>query len=196
MAIKKNNPGLEDQSYELIQQHIIDPEHSPLPVELQDKLNRVVSAAKLLDDYPDDTHVINLMLRKYNVTRTQIRKDIALAKQLYKTNHTFDWDFWNAWQIKDQVELIRECRLRGDLKAWNNAKKTLLAMIGEKPEAIDDPKRMEKNTFVIQVNAGTGDKVNINLDTMRSLSPDDRKRIIDTLYQSVDEAQVEEIMNT
>lgn len=196
MAIKKNNPGLEDLSYELIQQHIIDPEHSPLPVELQDKLNRVVSAAKLLDDYPDDTHVINLMLRKYNVTRTQIRKDIALAKQLYKTNHTFDWDFWNAWQIKDQVELIRECRLRGDLKAWNNAKKTLLAMIGEKPEAIDDPKRMEKNTFVIQVNAGTGDKVNINLDTMRSLSPDDRKRIIDTLYQSVDEAQVEEIMNT
>lgn len=196
MAIKKNNPGLEDQSYELIQQHIIDPEHSPLPVELQDKLNRVVSAAKLLDDYPDDTHVINLMLRKYNVTRTQIRKDLALAKQLYKTNHTFDWDFWNAWQIKDQVELIRECRLRGDLKAWNNAKKTLLAMIGEKPEAIDDPKRMEKNTFVIQVNAGTGDKVNINLDTMRSLSPDDRKRIIDTLYQSVDEAQVEEIMNT
>ena len=196
MAIKKNNPGLEDQSYELIQQHIIDPEHSPLPVELQDKLNRVVSAAKLLDDYPDDTHVINLMLRKYNVTRTQIRKDIALAKQLYKTNHTFDWDFWNAWQIKDQVELIRECRLRGDLKAWNNAKKTLLAMIGEKPEAIDDPKRMEKNTFVIQVNAGTGDKMNINLDTMRSLSPDDRKRIIDTLYQSVDEAQVEEIMNT
>lgn len=196
MAIKKNNPGLEDQSYELIQLHIIDPEHSPLPVELQDKLNRVVSAAKLLDDYPDDTHVINLMLRKYNVTRTQIRKDIALAKQLYKTNHTFDWDFWNAWQIKDQVELIRECRLRGDLKAWNNAKKTLLAMIGEKPEAIDDPKRMEKNTFVIQVNAGTGDKVNINLDTMRSLSPDDRKRIIDTLYQSVDEAQVEEIMNT
>lgn len=196
MAIKKNNPGLEDQSYELIQQHIIDPEHSPLPVELQDKLNRVVSAAKLLDDYPDDTHVINLMLRKYNVTRTQIRKDIALAKQLYKTNHTFDWDFWNAWQIKDQVELIRECRLRGDLKAWNNAKKTLLAMIGEKPEAIDDPKRMEKNTFVIQVNAGTGDRVNINLDTMRSLSPDDRKRIIDTLYQSVDEAQVEEIMNT
>ena len=196
MAIKKNNPGLEDQSYELIQQHIIDPEHSPLPVELQDKLNRVVSAAKLLDDYPDDTHVINLMLRKYNVTRTQIRKDIALAKQLYKTNHTFDWDFWNAWQIKDQVELIRECRLRGDLKAWNNAKKTLLAMIGEKPEAIDDPKRMEKSTFVIQGNAGTGDKVNINLDTMRSLSPDDRKRIIDTLYQSVDEAQVEEIMNT
>lgn len=196
MAIKKNNPGLEDQSYELIQQHIIDPEHSPLPVELQDKLNRVVSAAKLLDDYPDDTHVINLMMRKYNVSRTQIRKDIALAKQLYKTNHTFDWDFWNAWQIKDQVELIRECRLRGDLKAWNNAKKTLLAMIGEKPVAIDDPRRMEKNTFVIQVNAGTGDKVNINLDTMRSLSPDDRKRIIDTLYQSVDEAQVEDIMNS
>lgn len=188
--------SLEEQSYELIQQHILDPEHTPLDPRMAEQLNRVVSAAKLLDSYPNESHIISMLLAKYRVSRTQLRKDVDLARQLFKTDHTFDWDFWQAWQIKDQVELIRECKLKGDLKAWNNAKKVLLAMIGEKPEALEDPRRMEKNTFVIQVSAGTGDKININLDTMRSLSEEQRKEIIDTLYQNVDDAQVEEIMNS
>lgn len=188
--------SLEEQSYELIQQHILDPEHTPLDPRMAEQLNRVVSAAKLLDSYPNESHIISMLLAKYRVSRTQLRKDVDLARQLFKTDHTFDWDFWQAWQIKDQVELIRECKLKGDLKAWNNAKKVLLAMIGEKPEALEDPRRMEKNTFVIQVDAGTGDKININLDTMRSLTEEQRKEIIDTLYQNVDDAQVEEIMNS
>ena len=92
--------------------------------------------------------------------------------------------------------MIRECKLKGDLKQWNNAKKTLAALIGEKPEAIEDPRRMEKNVFYIQVNNGTGDKLNINLDTLRSLSHQDRKEIIDTLYQPIDDVQAEDIMNS
>lgn len=188
--------ALEELSFDLIQQHMLDPEHTPLDPRLAGQLNRVITAAKLLDNYPNETHMLSLMQAKYNVSRTQLRKDIALARQLFKTEHTFDWDFWQAWQIKDQMELIRECKLRGDLKAWNNAKKVLLMMIGEKPEALEDPRRMERNTFVIQVNAGTGDKLNINLDTIRSLTPSQRKEIIDTLYQNVDDAQVEEIMNS
>jgi hypothetical protein len=136
------------------------------------------------------------MLAKYRISTTQVRKDIALAREMFKTNHTFDWDFWHAWQIKDQLELIRECKLKGDLKQWNNAKKTLAALIGEKPEAVEDPRRMEKNVFYIQVNNGTGDKLNINLDTLRSLSHQDRKEIIDTLYQPIDDVQADDIMNS
>lgn len=193
---RKGLPSLAEQRHELIQQHIIDPEKSPLPEELKVQFNRVLQVARLLDDYPNDTHIINIMLAKYRISTTQVRKDIALARELFKTNHTFDWDFWHAWQIKDQLELIRECRLKGDLKQWNNAKKTLAMLIGEKPEAIEDPRRMEKNVFYIQVNNGTGEKLNINLDTLRSLSHQDRKAIIDTLYQPVDDAQVEDIMNS
>ena len=185
-----------EQRHELIQQHIIDPENSPLPPELKEQFNRVLQVARLMDDYPNESHIINIMLAKYRISTTQIRKDIGLARELFKTNHTFDWDFWHAWQIKDQLELIRECKLRGDLKQWNNAKKTLAQLIGEKPEAVEDPRRMEKNVFYIQVNNGTGDKLNINLDTLRSLSHQDRKEIIDTLYQPIDDVQVEDIMNS
>jgi len=193
---KKGIPSLAEQRYETIQQHIINPEESPLPEELRGQFNRVLQVARLLDDYPNDSYIINMMLAKYRISATQVRKDIKLARELFKTNHTFDWDFWHAWQIKDQLELIRECKLRGDLKQWNNAKKTLAMLIGEKPASIEDPRRMEKNVFYIQVNSGTGDKLNINLDSLRSLSHKDRKEIIDTLYQPIDDAQVEELMNS
>lgn len=193
---KKGIPSLAEQRYDIIQQHIIDPENSPLPAELQEQFNRVLQVARLLDDYPNDSHIINIMLVKYRISTTQVRKDIALARELFKTNHSFDWDFWHAWQIKDQLELIRECKLRGDLKQWNNAKKTLAVLIGEKPEALEDPRRMEKNVFYIQVNNGSGEKVNINLDSLRALPQKDRKDIIDTLYQPMDDSQVEELMNS
>lgn len=149
---KKGIPSLVEQHYEDIQSHILDPQHSPLPEKLRGQFNRVLQIARLLDDYPEDGHIISLMQVKYKVSVTQLRKDIALAKELFKTNHTFDWDFWQAWQIKDQLELIRKARLDGDLKNWNNAKKVLAVLIGQKPEAVDDPRRMEKNAFYIQVN--------------------------------------------
>lgn len=54
--------------------------------------------------------------------------------------------------IKDQIQLIRDCKLRGDLKNWNNAKKVLHQMIGERPASVEDPRRMEKNVINIQIN--------------------------------------------
>ena len=148
---KKGIPSLAEQHYEDIRSHILDPQNSPLPEKLRGQFNRVLQIARLLDDYPEDGHIISLMQAKYRVSVTQLRKDIALAKELFKTNHTFDWDFWQAWQIKDQLELIRKARLDGDLKNWNNAKKVLAVLIGQKPEAVDDPRRMEKNLSLIHI---------------------------------------------
>ena len=119
LTASKSKAALEEQSYDLIQQHIIDPENSPLPEHLRVQCNRVLQIARLLDDYPNESHIINIMLAKYRISRTQIRKDIALAKELFKTQHQFDWDFWYAWMIKDQIQLIRDCKLKGDLKQWN-----------------------------------------------------------------------------
>ena len=123
------------------------------------------------------------MLAKYRISRTQIRKDIALAKELFKTQHQFDWDFWHAWMIKDQIQLIRDCKLKGDLKQWNNAKKVLHQMIGEKPASVEDPRRMEKNVFYIQINS-MGQKVDIPLNAIRNLSQEEQKVLVDSMYDS------------
>ena len=194
-GIRKTKKALIEQKYEVIQQHIIDPQNSPLPEDLQAECKRVLQVARLIDDYPNETHIVNIMLAKYNVSRSTIKKDIALARELFKSSHEFDWDFWFAWMLKDQIELIRQCKLKGDLKQWNNAKKVLHDMIGEKPEAIEDPRRMEKNVINIQVN-NMGQIVNLPLDSIRNLTADDRKVLVDAMYQPIDDVQATEIMNS
>lgn len=188
---------LADVKSDVILAHIIDPEGNPLPASMGEEFKRVVSAARLIDDYPDETHVIRLMQAKYNVSKTQIRKDIAHAKELFKTEHTFDWDLSFAWMLKDQLSLIRECRLKGDLKNWNAAKKVLHDMIGEKPAAVEDPRRMEKNTFYIQINNGMGQEVKIPLEKLRGLDASDLQLVQESLLPVLTtEEQTEQIFNS
>ena len=191
----KGKTSLEELNFDIIRQHIVDPDNSELPAELQPQFKRVTQAARLLDDYPNESHIINIMLTKYNVTRTQIRRDIMLARELFKSCHTFDWDFWFAWQLKDQVELIRQAKLKGDLKQWNQAKRTLRDMIGDKPAALDDPKRIEKNVFYIQVNHA-GQTFNVDLNAIKKLPQEDRNVVMEALYEPITDEQAENLMNT
>ena len=182
-------------SADVIQAHILDPENSQLPDEYREEFNRVIQTARLLDDYPNESHVIKMLQAKYNISSYTCKRDIALAKNLYKTQHTFDWDFTMAWMVKDQLELIRECKLSGDLKEWNRSKKVLREIIGERPASVEDPRRVEKNVFYIQVN-NAGNTYNVPLDKVKGLSGDDLKTIVDALNDPIDEAQATEIMDT
>lgn len=69
-------------------------------------------------------------------------------------------------------------------------------MIGEKPAGVEDPRRMEKNVFYIQINNGSDNPVNIPMDTLKQLSQADQKVLVDSLFQTVDDVQAEEIMNS
>lgn len=142
------------------------------------------------------TILFSVVEEKYPVSLTQIRKDIALAKELFKTQHTFDWDLWHIWELKDQLDLIKRCRDKEDFKNWNAAKKHLRDILGSKPEAVEDPRRMEKNVFYIQVNNGTNQQLNIPLDTIRSLSADDRRIILENMSEPLDEADADQIFDS
>ena len=70
-------------------------------------------------------------------------------------------------------------------------------MIGEKPVTVEDPRRMMKNQFFIQINNGTGQPVNIPLDKLRGLAPDEIQIIQQSLVQPIaDDTQAEEIFNS
>lgn len=183
-------------THDEIEAHITDPDNNPLPERCREQFGRVIAAARLLDDYPDDNHVIRLMRAKYDVSPSTVRRDIALARQLYKSRHTFDWDFWQAWMIKDQLELIRECKLSGNLKEWNKAKLVLHKIIGERPMGEEDPQRMQANQFFIQIVNNDGERRNVSLGDVRNYSDQDKKDIIDNLYQPIDDTEAEQIMDT
>ena len=71
----------------------------------------------------------------------------------------------------------------------------LAVLIGQKPEAVDDPRRMEKNAFYIQVNYN-GQNMAVDFDKVRSLPESTRQEIVQQMYASIDDAGAEELMNS
>ncbi len=193
--MKPTRRELVEQSHETILAHILDPENSPLPMELQEQFNRVKSAAQMLDNYHPGSCIPRLQA-KYNISKTTARRDIQLAQDLFKSYQTFDWDFWQTWQIKDLVESIRKCKLKGDEKNRIAAHKALKLVIGEKVVNDEDPKRMEKNVFYIQLN-NNGTIVNMDLNKIKGLDKSEIRTVVEALTTNVEtDEQVAEILNT
>ncbi len=190
-----NKKSLAEQKHDLIIQHILDPDNSPLPDRLKVQFDRIRSAARMLDSY-HPSNVIPRLQAKYNISRNTAREDVKFAQELFKTKHTFDWDFWQAWQIKDIVETIRICRLQNRHKERIAAHKVLREIIGAKPMGEEDPRRMEKNVFYIQLN-NNNTTVNVPLDKLRGLSNDDVQIVMSALTapDNTDE-EIVEILNT
>lgn len=193
--MKQTKKELAQQNHTTILAHILDPENSPLPMELQEQFNRIKSAALMLDNF-HPMSCVQRMMAKYNISRTTARRDIDMAQSLFKSNHTFDFDFWQQWQIKDLVDSIRKCKIRGDEKNRIAAHKALKLIIGEKVATDEDPRRMEKNVFYIQLN-NNGTILNMDLNAIKGLSKDEVKTVVEALSapEKTDE-EVVDILNT
>ena len=187
--------SLAEQRYEVILAHILDPEDSLLPEEYKEQFNRVVSAAQMLDSFHPSS-VYPRLQAKYNITRNTARNDIKLAQELFKSKHEFDWDYWQQWQIKDLVDTIRTCKLLGKQKERIAAQKVLRDVIGEKTVGAEDPKRMEKNVYYIQLN-NNNTTVNIPINQIKGLSPEEIHTLVEAMTVPVEtDDQIAEILKT
>ena len=187
--------ALADLDSEMILSSILDPENSPLPKPYQEEALRVMQAAKLWDTFPTDRKVATLLMAKYNISYKTALRDVDLAKQLYKLENTFDYDATIIWMIKDQLELIHKCRAEGDLETWNKAKVGLKKIIGDKPETVEDPRRVESTVINIQLNSN-GHTFNIPIDKLRELDPEALTDLISSTTEQITDADAEEIMNS
>ena len=189
--------SLADLDADSIIASILDPEGSPLPAKYEQEKRRVIQASRLWDTYPNERRVAAILMSKYPISLKTALRDIDLAKQVFKTQHTFDYDATAMWMIKDQVELIRRCQVAGDLKEWSKAKKVLQDMVEKlHPSSEEDPSRLQANMFVINVTAN-GHQFQMPLDKVRDLDPDSLKNLIDSLAQPIEDAEVlEEIYDS
>lgn len=193
MPVRK---ALADLSADDILASILDPEGSPLPAKYEPEKRRVIQASRLWDSYPNERRVANILQCKYNISLKTALRDVELAKQVFKTQHTFDYDATAMWMIKDQIELINKCKVSGDLKEWNKAKKVLQDMVEKlHPTHEEDPSRLQANLFVLNVTAH-GHQFQMPLDKVRELDPDSLKALVDSLAQPIEEAEVEEIFDS
>lgn len=180
-----------------IRAHIQDPEHCPLPKGCEEQFDQICTIAQLLDEYPNDAAIENVMRHKarFDVSKSALRNNIKLARELFKSKFDFDWDFIRAWEIKDQFELVRRAKERGDLKMWNDAKKVLHTLIGERPEGVENNKRAEQTVINIQINKG-GQSKTMSLDDARNLSEDEIEEIFDSADMEVTLEDAEQLMNS
>lgn len=183
-----HSKALINQRHELILGHIKDPDNSPLPVEQQVILERLISISKLLDRYPTIKMVIKLHKSKFpEISESTAYRDVRLARKVYTSLHEFDYDFLKTWLINDIVANIEDCRSKFNdtvehkkVIAMEHA--NLLKAVGEKPGVLDDPHRNEKHAFYIMVNLDNKD-VKLDVNNLHKL-PENTLREINQMLKS------------
>ncbi len=188
--------SLEDQDYHVIKSAILDPDNTLLSEKQQALLERYLSAAKTLNRYPVISNAVKIHRALYpDISQALAYRDVQVARRMFNSLHSFDWDFWQNWLINDIVKQIDMARTKQDLKAWNAGHMALIKAIGNRPETVTDPKLVEKHTFIIQMNRNQK-TVNVNLDKVGQIPKDVLVDLADAEYQEIDESQADEIMLT
>jgi hypothetical protein len=193
--------ALEDTRHELIKAHIIDPEHSPLPEELQELLNRIVSVSKVLDKNPIMRNAVAIHQVKYpEISKSTAYSDVRMAVRLFNTIHSFDFDFYQTWLINDIVVNIQKCRATGSEKdrriiAMEHA--NLLKAIGEKPENLPDPLRNEKHQFYVLIQNNI-QQIKVELNNLKDLPTAALQELNRLIYggNEITEGDADQLMKT
>lgn len=191
--------ALEDQKFELIKAHVLDPASSSLPPDQQLQLNRVLSMARLMDVQPIQNNAVRIHLKKYkDIKRSQAYEDYRLAVRLFNSTHTFDYDLWMNWMLNDIYENIKRCKGKGDVKALRVVAMehaNLIKILGERPPKEIDPKLLEQHNFILTV-VINGKKERYNFMDLLSLPEAARKRFADSMITDVDFEDVDKIINS
>lgn len=193
--------ALEDTRHELIKAHIIDPEHSPLPEDLQELLNRIISVSKVLDKNPIMRNAVAIHQVKYpEISKSTAYSDVRMAIRLFNTIHSFDFDFYQTWLINDIVVNIQKCRATGTEKdrriiAMEHA--NLLKAIGEKPENLPDPLRNEKHQFYVLIQ-NNNQQIKVELNNLKDLPTAALQELNRLIYggNEITEGDAEQLMKT
>lgn len=193
--------ALEDTKYQDIKSYILDPESSSLSEEKKEMLERLISAAKILDKNPIQKQAVNLHRQKYpDISQRQAYEDLRISIRLFNTLHTFDYDFWHTWLINDIVQNILDCRAKHNDKdrriiAMEHA--NLLKVIGEKPEEPPDPERNEKHQFYILIQ-NDNRTIKVDLNNLQDLPTAALRELNRAIYggTEITEDDAEEIMKS
>lgn len=191
---------IEDIEYNKIKQFILDPDNAEISEIQRNQLKRIKTASEILDNSPRLKHAAELLLFKFNgLSIAQAYRDISIARRLFSSNNSHEYDFWHTWLLNDIARTIEACRNMNppDNSTIAKCHANLIKALGEKPGDNIDPKLIEKNEFKFQlvVNNNT---LNINMKDWIKLDPRLQQELTKALYGEgeVDEVQAAEIMES
>jgi hypothetical protein len=188
--------SLENIPWQIIKNHLSDPDHIQLSEEHRNMLDRVFSMQRILQRYPQPRTALALHQAKFpDISRRTAYNDLNFARELDNTYHSFDYEFYNNWLISDIFDQIQAAKAKGDMKAWAAGHANLKKAIGERPMVETDPKLLEKHTFLIQINNMAGG-IQMNIDEMEKLPAKIRQEIADAVFEEITDEQAEQMINS
>ncbi len=188
--------SLDNIPWQIIKNHLSDPDHIQLSEEHRNMLDRVFSMQRILQRYPQPRTALALHQSKFpDISRRTAYNDLNYARELDNTYHSFDYEFYNNWLISDIFDQIQAAKAKGDMKAWAAGHANLKKAIGERPMAETDPKLLEKHTFLIQINNMAGG-IQMNIDEMEKLPAKIRQEIADAVFEEITDEQAEQMINS
>ena len=196
-----SNKSIEDVDYELIKSYILHPEDSVLHPSKQEKLDRMISASKILEKNPVSRNAVALLQRLYpDISLSTAYRDLRIAMRLFNSLQTFNYEFWQNWLLNSIVKNIQHFEkdrdaASGKIIAMEHA--NLLKAIGHKPDEEPDPQRNEKHQFYILIQ-NDNRETRIDINKLRGLPEGVLHELTKAIYagEDVTDATAEEIMQT
>jgi len=191
---------IEDIEYHKIKQYILDPDNAELSPIQKNQLDRIKAASDILDNSPRLKHAADLLRFKFkDLSIAQAYRDVAIARRLFTSNNSHEYDFWHTWLLNDIASTIENCRKMNPPDNATIAKchANLIKALGEKPGDNIDPKLLEKNTFIIPIQVNNT-VLNLDMKEWMKLDPLLKQKLTNALYgtDEIDDVQTDEIMES
>jgi len=189
-------PKVIDVTFDRIRDWIDNPD-AP---DLSDKDKEIWSRWDFAYDQLKKEHppaVVNRLCKKFGLSQSQAYSDIRNAQKLLSPINRRQTDWLRNFIIEDAIQRRDYAIQTGNQKAWAEASSTILkvyALDKNDQEGID-PAMLGHNNYFIAINAGN--KVHkIDYDKLHNLSAGERENLTDFLFPDIEDAEVEDIMNS
>ena len=141
--------------------------------------------------------VVNRLMQKYGVSKSQAYKDIADAQRLLNPINRRDLEWIRNFIVDDAILQMKVAKEALDFKAWEKARADLIKIYAiEKSDIAGiDPALLGNNNYYTMININNKTEV-IDMSQIYKLPAEKRNQLTEFLFKDIDVQDAEEMMKS
>lgn len=141
--------------------------------------------------------VVKRLMYKFEISERLARMDVRNATLIFAPINRAESEWIRQFIIDDAMQQIKAAKAKGDMKAWEKARQSLIQVykIDKEDEDKVPVELLGGNQYFFNINFGN--KVEkIDLDKAHKLPINKRLELTEFLYQDITDADADEIINS
>jgi len=133
-------------------------------------------------------HVVNRMMKKFNITRAQASRDLQLCNSLLAPQNRIDLGWLRNFIIDDALLQIKVAQETLDHKAWTSGRNTLEKVYLQElsTQAPIDPELLGGNNYFALINMN-GQLQKIDLNKVVEMPQTRREKLTEFIFEDISE---------